>query len=87
MNPVIRDLINEKVRQLTLKELIKLSKKENIPLTVKEARRVITIIQQDTFDISNHNQVNKIREKLKKEFPNQYQQLLPKIQSYEHYLE
>lgn len=87
MNSVIRDLINEKVRSLTLKELIRFSKKEGISLTVKDARRILSIIDTNNFDISNQTKVKNIRKQLQQEFPNHYKRALVLLKPYEHYLE
>lgn len=87
MNPVIRDLINEKVRSLSLKELIRISQKEGISLTVKDARRILSIIDQNNFDISNQTMIKNIRKQLQQEYPNHYKQALVLIKPYEHYLD
>jgi len=87
LNPVIRDLINEKVRSLSLKELIRISQKEGISLTVKDARRILSIIDQNNFDISNQTMIKNIRKQLQQEYPHHYKQALVLIKPYEHYLD
>ncbi|PYZ94274.1 hypothetical protein CR194_01675 [Salipaludibacillus keqinensis] len=87
MNPVIRELINQKVRQLTLKELIKLSHKEGMSLTVKEARHILSIIQEKPFDIADKKRVTEIKKQLELEFPSHYDKAFQLLKPYESYLE
>jgi hypothetical protein len=87
LNPVIKDLINKKVNSLTLKDLIRLSHQEGIPLTVKEGKKVLEIIQQQPFDISDKKKVEELKQKLQKEFPKHSQSALALLKQYEHYLD
>ncbi|WP_416149342.1 DUF2624 family protein [Salipaludibacillus sp. HK11] len=87
MNSVIQDIINQKVRQLTLKELIKLCQQEGIPLTVKDGRRILAILQRKPFDIADKKRIKSIRKQLQQEFPSQYKHALVLLKPYEHYLE
>ncbi|SER69654.1 Protein of unknown function [Salipaludibacillus aurantiacus] len=87
MNHVIKDLINKKVNSLTLKDLIRLSHQEGIPLTVKEGKKVLEIIHQQPFDISDKKKVNELKQKLQKEFPKHSQSALALLKQYEHYLD
>lgn len=87
MNPVIRELINQKIEQLTVKELIRHSRKEGIVMTVKDAKRILAVIQEEKFDIGNKKQVNQFKKKLKMEFPQHYDKAMALLKPYEHYLE
>ncbi|MGJ9381723.1 MULTISPECIES: DUF2624 family protein [Salipaludibacillus] len=87
MNPFIKDVVNQKIKNLTAKELIRMGRQEGISLTVKEANQILSILHAQPFDISNKNQVNNIKAQLKQKYPQLYQQGILLLKPYEHYLE
>lgn len=87
MNPFIKEIINQKIRQLTVKELIRLGQKEGVVLTVKEAHQILSILHEKPFDIGNKKHVIEIQEKFEKQFPHLYNQAMQLLKPYEHFLE
>jgi hypothetical protein len=86
LNPVIRELVNQQIRQLTLKELITKARQEGISLTVQEARRILSLLQQPPLDIADKKRVRLLKEKLREEFPHHYDAAMTLLKPYEHYL-
>ncbi|WP_078577083.1 DUF2624 family protein [Salipaludibacillus agaradhaerens] len=87
MNPVIRELVNQQIRQLTLKELITRARKEGISLTVQEARQLLAMLQQPPLDIADKERVKRLKQQLREDFPHHYDTAMALLKPYEHYLD
>ncbi|ADU29890.1 DUF2624 family protein [Evansella cellulosilytica] len=87
MNPIVRQMVNQKIRNLTVKELIKLGRENNISLTVKQATAVLNILQDQPFDIGNKNIVLNVNNQLKQLDPALYKKARQLLKPYESYLD
>lgn len=87
MNPIIRQMVNQKVRNLTVKELIRQGREHNIDITVKQAKQILAIFHAQPFDIGNEKLIRSINNKLKKIDPNLYTKARRLMKPYESYLD
>ncbi|MBU9712084.1 DUF2624 family protein [Evansella tamaricis] len=87
MNPVIQQMVNQKIRGLTAKELIRLGRENNISITVKQAKEILSILHEKPFDIGNKQLVQEVNNKLKKLDPSLYKKAKSLLKPYEQYLD
>ncbi|MBU9722476.1 MULTISPECIES: DUF2624 family protein [Bacillaceae] len=87
MNPVIQQMVNQKIRSLNVKELIRLGRENNISITVKQAKEILNILQEQPFDIGNKKLVLNINKKLKNLDPELYNKVRGILKPYEKYLD
>ncbi|SDY52897.1 Protein of unknown function [Evansella caseinilytica] len=86
MNPIVRQMVNQKVRNLNVKELIRLGRENGIHLTVRQAKEVLAIIHAVPFDIGDKKNVLQLNERLKKMDPALYKKARKLLRPYEAYL-
>ncbi|MBB5173913.1 DUF2624 family protein [Texcoconibacillus texcoconensis] len=72
MNPIVRQMANQKINSLDERELLRLSKEYEIPLTAKQAKEIIQIIHKHPIDVGNEKQVKRLRDELKTLDPKLY---------------
>ncbi|MDG5786573.1 DUF2624 family protein [Evansella sp. AB-P1] len=88
MNPLVRQMVNQKIRSLTVKELIRLGRENRISITVKQAKEVLAILQEEPFDIGDKKLVLSVNKKLKSNLdPKLYQKARKLLKPYESYLD
>lgn len=87
MNPIIRQMVNQRIQSLTPKELIRLSKDYNLNLTVKQAKQILTILHRKPFDIGNESLVKQVNHELKSLDPSLYKKVRTLLKPYEQYLD
>lgn len=87
MNPLIRQMVNKRMKTLTVKELVREAREKQMNLTVSEAKKVVQILQREAFDIGNEAQVKRLNEELKKLNPSLYKQARSLLEPYEKYLD
>ncbi|MFA9559348.1 DUF2624 family protein [Evansella sp. AB-rgal1] len=87
MNPLVRQMVNQKIRNLDVKELIRFAREYQISLTVKQAKQVLVILQEQPFDIGNKKLVLQVNNKLKKLEPSLYKKARKLLEPYESYLD
>ena len=87
MNPIIRNMVNQKIRSLTTKELIRFGREQKISLTVSQANEILTVLHTVPFDIGNKKRVLKINNELKKMDPSLYKKGRKLLKPYETYLD
>ena len=86
MNPLIRQLVNQKIQTLTVKELIRQAREHKVNLTVKQAQLVLKVLHDEQFDIGNEQLVGRINVKLKKIDLSLYEKTRQLLKPYEKYL-
>ncbi|TMW73834.1 DUF2624 family protein [Alteribacter natronophilus] len=87
MNPVIRQMINQKINSLDIKELIRLSKQYQIPLTVKQAKQIMTVLKKEPIDVGNKKQLQRLQNDLKKIDPSLYKKAEKILEPYKDYID
>lgn len=87
LNPIIRQMVNQKVRSLTAKDLIRQGRENNLNITVKQAKQILEVFQAQPFDIGNEKLVRSINAKLKKIDPDLYRKARKLMKPYESYLD
>ncbi len=63
----IQQIVNHKINQITPKELVQLASSQGIRISRNEAQRVIQILRNEKFNITNKKQINRLLLKIKKE--------------------
>ncbi|WP_026689226.1 DUF2624 family protein [Alteribacter aurantiacus] len=86
MNPFIQQLVNQKINQLDLKELMRLSKQNNIPLTVKQGKEIMAILKKQPIDVGNQKQIARIQQELKNLDPALYKKAEKLLEPYKSYI-
>ncbi|WP_096434630.1 DUF2624 family protein [Alteribacter populi] len=86
MNPIIQQMVNQKINQLDTKELIRLSKQYQIPLTVKQANQIMTILKKRPIDVGNQKQIIQLQKDLKKVDPSLYKKAEKLLEPYKSYI-
>jgi queuine/archaeosine tRNA-ribosyltransferase len=87
LNPVIRKIVNQKIRELNVKEIIRLARENNLTITVKQAKEILAAIQEQPFDIGNKSTVLKVNRRLKQLDPSLYKKARKLLKPYEAYLD
>lgn len=67
LNPLKKHLINQKINQLTIEDLLYYASKYHIQLSINQARKIFWILKTERFDISNHSQVMRLLKKIDNE--------------------
>jgi len=68
MNPFVQQFINQKIKTLTVDELLKHAKNYNVQLSAQEAAKIIEILRSEkTISIDNDEQHRKIIKRIGKE--------------------
>lgn len=67
MNPFIHQMINYKINQLTVDELLALSAQYQFSLSRRDAQKIIKILRSETIDIANTQQRDRLIARIKKE--------------------
>lgn len=80
-------MVNQKIRNLTVKEIIRIGRENNLSITVKQAKEILQILQAKPFDIGNKKLVLSINNQLKKLDPSLYKKARKLLQPYETYLD
>ncbi|UCZ54525.1 DUF2624 domain-containing protein [Bacillus shivajii] len=87
VNPVIRQMVNQRIRSLTAKELIRLAMENDIKLTVKQANEMLNILHKEPFDIGNEQLIKRVNRELKALDPSLYKKARKLLKPYEQYLD
>lgn len=68
MNPFVQQFINQKIKTITVDELLKHAKNYNVQLSAQEAAKIIEILRSEkTISIENDEQHRKIIKRIGKE--------------------
>ncbi|HET7579362.1 MAG TPA: DUF2624 family protein [Bacillales bacterium] len=67
MNPFIQQMINYKINTMTPKQLCQLGEQYNMPISMKQARRITDILHQQPIDILDETQRKRILNQISKE--------------------
>lgn len=68
MNPFVQQFINQKIKTITVDELLKHAKAYNVHLSAQEAAKIIEILKSEkTISIENDEQHRKIIKRIGKE--------------------
>ncbi|QKS70882.1 DUF2624 family protein [Paenalkalicoccus suaedae] len=79
---MFEQLINERIRALNVREIMMLGYKYDVSLTVRDAKRIMEIIEPATFDIHDKVTLQKKVALLKEEFPLASKQLFTLLEPY-----
>ncbi|MBU8905690.1 DUF2624 domain-containing protein [Desertibacillus haloalkaliphilus] len=84
MNPVLQQMINAKLNSITKAELMQLSQQYQLPITERQAERIIQILRAEPIDILNEKQreriINQIKTEIDQETAKKAEQLLQQFQ-------
>lgn len=80
-------MVNQKVRNLTVKELIRQGREHNLNITVKQAKQILEVFHAQPFDIGDEKLIRSLNNKLKKLDPKLYKQARSLMKPYESYLD
>ncbi|MBM7097080.1 MULTISPECIES: DUF2624 family protein [Alteribacter] len=86
MNPFIQQLVNQKINQLDVKELMRLSKQYKIPLTVRQAKQIIAILKKQPVDVGNTKHMITLQNELKSLDPSLYKKAEKLLEPYKDYI-
>ncbi|MGD9678554.1 MAG: DUF2624 family protein [Vulcanibacillus sp.] len=67
LNPLKKHLINQKINQLTINDLMYYASKYNIDISVTQATKIYWILKTERFNITDHAQIMRLIRKLDKE--------------------
>ncbi|WP_096201286.1 DUF2624 family protein [Bacillus sp. FJAT-45350] len=67
MNPMVVQMVNHKVNNITASELVELGKQYQMPINKEQAEKVVRILRSETINVSNKAQVERMIERLKTE--------------------
>ncbi|WP_246589277.1 DUF2624 family protein [Desertibacillus haloalkaliphilus] len=84
INPVLQQMINAKLNSITKAELMQLSQQYQLPITERQAERIIQILRAEPIDILNEKQreriINQIKTEIDQETAKKAEQLLQQFQ-------
>ncbi|MGO4887202.1 DUF2624 family protein [Anaerobacillus sp. MEB173] len=87
MNPFIYQLVNNKINQLTVEELLQLSSQYNYSLTNNDAKKIISILHSEVINVTDEEQRKRILKRIEKEVsPKIAREIQSLIQHYTSYL-
>ncbi|WEG14253.1 DUF2624 family protein [Pullulanibacillus sp. KACC 23026] len=68
MNPLLKTVVNYKLKTMNPRELLEFAKKYDIEMTRVQARQVVLLLRKDSFDLFNEDKrlaiLNTIAEKI-----------------------
>ncbi|PYZ98661.1 hypothetical protein CR205_08815 [Alteribacter lacisalsi] len=87
MNPIVKQMINQKINSLDVKELIRLSRQYQIPITVKQAKQIITVLKKHPIDVGNPNHIKRLQNELKQIDPALYKKAEQILEPYKDHID
>lgn len=67
MNPLIQQMVNQKINSLTKEDLLSLSVQYQMPINEKQAEKVINILRSEKINIADEQQCKRILYRLQTE--------------------
>lgn len=67
LNPFKKHLINQKINQLTVEDILYYASRYQIQLSRNQANKINQILKSERFDIADHSQVMRLLKKIESE--------------------
>ncbi len=66
LNAVKKHIVNQKINQLTIEDLMHYSSKYNVQLSLEQATKIYWILKKERINISDHAQIMRILKEIDK---------------------
>lgn len=87
MNPLILQIVNNKLNTISEAELMNAAKQYGFAITGQQAKKIVHILRTETINIADEKQRNRILTKIRHEVDQETEQKFFKLlKQYEHYL-